>query len=115
MTSIYGVVGNDFSLYEGTSMEPPFAYSAIKAGIINASRYLASKYGKEGIRFNCVSPGGIFDDQPRKFVDAYKSKVPMGRMGMPDDIAPAVTFLLSNESKYITGHNLIVDGGWTAI
>ena len=115
MTSIYGVVGNDFTIYEGTGMEPPVAYSAIKGGLINATRFLASKYGKEGLRFNCVSPGGIFDHQPLAFVEAYEKKAPMKRMGTPDDIAPAVSFLLSNEAKYITGQNLIVDGGWTAI
>lgn len=115
MTSIYGVVGNDFTIYDGTEMEPPVAYSAIKGGLINATRFLASKYGKEGLRFNCVSPGGIFDHQTKTFVYAYEKKVPMKRMGNPDDIAPAVSFLLSDEAKYITGQNLIVDGGWTAI
>ncbi|MDA9792186.1 SDR family oxidoreductase [Schleiferiaceae bacterium] len=115
MTSIYGVVGNDFTIYEESGMEPPAAYSAIKGGLINATRFLASKYGKECLRFNCVSPGGIFDYQPTSFVNAYEKKVPMKRMGNPDDIAPAVSFLLSDESKYITGHNLIVDGGWTSI
>lgn len=115
MTSIYGVVGNDFTIYENANMEPPVAYSAIKGGLINATRFLASKYGKEALRFNCVSPGGIFDNQPKSFVDAYEKKVPMKRMGSPNDIAPAVSFLLSCESKYITGQNLIVDGGWTAI
>jgi len=115
MTSIYGVLGNDFTVYEGTDMEPPMAYSAIKGGIINATRFLASKYGKEGLRFNCVSPGGIFDHQPKSFVDAYENKVPLKRMGRPNDIAPAVTFLLSDESRYITGQNIIVDGGWTVV
>lgn len=115
MTSIYGVVGNNFSIYEDTGMEPPAAYSAIKGGLINATRFLASKYGKEDIRFNCVSPGGIFNHQPEKFVSAYEKLVPMKRMGKPEDIAPAVSFLLSDESRYITGHNLIIDGGWTAI
>ena len=115
MTSIYGIVGNDYTIYEGTEMEPPIAYSAIKGGLINATRFLASKYGKEGLRFNCVSPGGIFDYQPKSFVESYEKKVPMKRMGTPNDIAPAVSFLLSNEAKYITGHNLIVDGGWTAV
>lgn len=115
IASIYGVVGNDFSIYEGTSINPPAAYSAIKGGLVNLTRYLASLYGKEDIRVNCVSPGGIFDHQPKAFVDNYERKVPMGRMGMPDDIAPAVSFMLSDEAKYITGQNLIVDGGWTAI
>jgi NAD(P)-dependent dehydrogenase (short-subunit alcohol dehydrogenase family) len=64
---------------------------------------------------NTVSPGGIFDHQPEQFVKAYEKKVPMKRMGNPDDIAPAVSFLLSDQAKYITGQNLVIDGGWTAI
>jgi len=115
ISSIYGVVGNDFTIYEGTDIVPPAAYSAIKGGLINFTRYLASYYGKYNIRVNCVSPGGIFDNQPEPFVTAYEQKVPMKRMGKPDDIAPAVSFLLSDKAKYITGQNLIVDGGWTAI
>ena len=115
ISSIYGVVGNDFTIYEGTDIVPPAAYSAIKGGLINFTRYLASYYGKYNIRVNCVSPGGIFDNQPEPFVTAYEQKVPMKRMGNPDDIAPAVSFLLSDKAKYITGQNLIVDGGWTAI
>lgn len=115
IASIYGVVGNDFTVYEGTNLTPPAAYSAIKGGLVNFTRYLASKYGKDGIRVNTVSPGGIFDNQPKKFVEAYENKAPLKRMGKPEDIAPSVSFLLSEEAKYITGHNLIVDGGWTAI
>jgi NAD(P)-dependent dehydrogenase (short-subunit alcohol dehydrogenase family) len=97
------------------NLNPPAAYSAIKGGLINFTRFLASKYGKDGIRVNTVSPGGIFDNQPVKFVENYERKVPLKRMGKPSDIAPAVSFLLSKEAEYITGHNLIVDGGWTAI
>lgn len=115
IASIYGVVGNDFTLYEEYGGTSPAAYSAIKGGLINFTRYLASYYGKKGIRINCVSPGGIFDHQHPSFVTRYEAKVPMGRLGNPDDIAPAVSFLLSNEAKYITGQNLIVDGGWTSI
>jgi NAD(P)-dependent dehydrogenase (short-subunit alcohol dehydrogenase family) len=115
ITSIYGVVGNDFTIYEGTNIIPPAAYSAIKGGLINFTRYLASYYGKYKIRVNCVSPGGIFDNQPEPFVAAYENKVPLKRMGNPDDIAPAVSFLLSDDAKYITGQNLVVDGGWTSI
>jgi len=115
ITSIYGVVGNDFSVYENTGIGTAAQYSAIKGGIINFTRYLASYYGKQGIRLNCVSPGGIFDNQNPIFVANYEKKVPMKRMGHPDDIAPAVSFLLSDEAKYITGQNLIVDGGWTII
>jgi len=115
MTSIYGVVGNDLTIYENTSINTAAPYSAIKGGVINFTRYLASYYGRQGVRVNCVSPGGIFDNQHETFVANYEKKVPMGRMGNPDDIAPAVSFLLSDEAKYITGQNLIVDGGWTAI
>lgn len=115
IASIYGVVGNDFTIYEEYGGTSPAAYSAIKGGVINFSRYLASYYGQNGIRVNCVSPGGIFDNQHPSFINRYESKVPMKRLGRPDDIAPSVTFLLSDEAKYITGQNLIVDGGWTCI
>lgn len=115
VASIYGVVGNDMTIYEGTEIEPPAAYSAIKGGIIAFTRYLASAYGKHNIRINCVSPGGIFDNQNSLFVLNYTKRVPMRRMGRPDDIAPVVDFLLSEDSKYITGQNLIVDGGYTTI
>jgi NAD(P)-dependent dehydrogenase (short-subunit alcohol dehydrogenase family) len=115
ITSIYGIVGPDFGVYEGTKMTMPAAYSAIKGGVINFSRYLASYYGKFGIRVNCVSPGGIFDNQPVQFVTNYEAKVPMKRMGLPKDISPTISFLLSEGSSYITGQNIVVDGGWTAI
>lgn len=115
IASIYGVVGNDFTLYEEYGGTSPAAYSAIKGGLINFTRYLASYYGPHGLRVNCVSPGGILDKQHPSFIRRYEEKVPMRRLGNPDDIAPAVSFLLSDEAKYITGQNLIVDGGWTII
>ena len=115
MASIYGVVGNDMTIYENTNIGTAAQYSAIKGGIINLTRYLASYYGKQGVRLNCVSPGGIFDNQDALFVSNYEKKVPLGRMGTPNDIAPVVSFLLSEEAKYITGQNIIVDGGWTCI
>lgn len=115
ISSIYGVVGPDFTLYDGTEMTMPAAYSAIKGGLINLTRYLASYFGPYNIRINCVSPGGVLDGQPQKFIDNYNLKVPMKRMANPDDISPSVAFLLSNDSTYITGQNLIVDGGWTCI
>ncbi len=115
IASIYGIVGNDFTLYEDYGGTSPAAYAAIKGGIINLTRYLASYYGKDNIRINCVSPGGVFDNQNPLFVKKYEEKVPLRRMGIPEDIAPAVSFLLSDEAKYVTGHNLVVDGGWTAI
>ena len=115
IASIYGVVGNDMSIYQGTKITPPAAYSAIKGGLINFTRFLASYFGESNIRINCISPGGIFDNQDEIFVKNYCAKVPLKRMGLPEDISPAVYFLLSEDSKYITGHNLIIDGGWTAI
>jgi NAD(P)-dependent dehydrogenase (short-subunit alcohol dehydrogenase family) len=115
MASIYGVVGPDFSLYENTEMTMPAAYAAIKGGVINFTRYLSSYYGKYNIRVNCISPGGIYNNQSEIFVKNYESKVPMNRMGKSSDIAPAVCFMLSDESSYITGQNIIIDGGWTSI
>lgn len=115
ISSIYGVVGPDFTIYEGTEMTMPAAYSAIKGGLVNLTRYLASYFGPYNIRINCVSPGGVLDGQPNNFIENYNKKVPMKRMATPNDISPSVAFLLSDESTYITGQNLIIDGGWTCI
>ena len=115
IASIYGILGPDFSVYKGTEMTMPAAYSAIKGGVVNFTRYLASYYAAYGVRVNCVSPGGIFNDQNNIFVKQYENKVPMGRLGKPKEVAGPVSFLLSDESSYITGHNLMVDGGWAVI
>jgi len=115
ISSIYGMIGPDFSVYNGTGMTMPAAYSAIKGGVINFTKYLASYYGPYGVRVNCISPGGVFNNQPEPFVISYSKKVPLKRMALPIDISPSVSFLLSDDSSYITGHNLVIDGGWTAI
>ena len=115
IASIYGLIGPDFTVYDGTNMTMPAGYAAIKGGLINLTRYMASYFGPHKVRVNTVSPGGIFDNQNISFVKNYEKKVPLRRMGLPEDITPSVSFLLSDESKYITGQNLIVDGGWTAI
>ena len=115
MASIYGVVAPDFTIYHKTDLTMPAAYAAIKGGLINLTRYMASYYGPKQIRVNAVSPGGIFDNQNSIFVNNYEGKVPMRRMGNKDDIAPSVVFLLSDDSNYMTGQNLIIDGGWTCI
>lgn len=113
--SIYGIVGNDFTIYEEYGGSSPAEYCAIKGGIINFTRYMASYLGKDGIRVNCVCPGGIFDNQREEFLRAYNHRCPMKRMGNPDDIAPLCLFLVSDGAKYITGQIIAADGGWTAI
>lgn len=117
IASIYGVVGNDFTLYEEYGGTSPAAYAAIKGGVINFSRYLASYNGKYNIRVNCVSPGGVLDEknQNPSFIKRYSEKSPLKRLGNPVEMAPAISFLLSDDASFITGHNLMVDGGWTAI
>lgn len=112
--SIYGIVAPDFSIYDGTPLTMPVAYSAIKGGVIAFSKYMASYYAKNNIRVNCVSPGGVFDKQLASFIEKYTAKTPLGRMGTPEDVVGAVLYLASDASLYVTGHNLIVDGGWTA-
>ena len=115
IASIYGVVGPDFTVYEGTDITMPAAYSAIKGGIVNLTKYMAAYFGPKQIRVNAVSPGGVFNGQSTTFVNNYISKTPLRRMANPKDISPSVLFLLSDESSYITGQNLLIDGGWTAI
>ena len=115
ISSIYGVVANDPSLYEGTDMLQPPHYNFVKAGMINFTRHIANYYGKKGVRANCISPGGYFNHQPEPFLKNYCKRVPMGRLLNHTDIQGAVVFLASDASEYITGINLLVDGGWTAL
>lgn len=113
--SIYGVVGNNFSVYDGTELTSPMAYCAIKGGIVNLSRYLASYFGEFNVRVNTICPGGIFDNQNETFVKNYERNTPLRRMGKPEEIASAVLFLASDAASYITGATIMIDGGWTAI
>lgn len=114
MGSHYGVLGPNFSVYEGTQMTMPAAYSLIKGGIVNFSRYLATYYAPYNIRVNAICPGGIFNNQDPKFVERYKKLTPLNRMANPEDIAGAVLFLCSDASAYITGQVIMVDGGLSA-
>lgn len=114
-SSIYGLVGPNFTVYEGTPLGNTPAYAAIKGGISNLTRYLATKLGPFNIRVNAICPGGVFDDQNGKFVENYSRITPLRRMATPDDIVGPVIFLLSDAARYITGVNLPVDGGWTAL
>ena len=113
-SSTYGIVAPDFSIYDGTNKTMPAAYSAIKGGIITFTKYLATYYAKYGIRANVICPGGIYDKHPDVFVKKYSQKTPMGRMGKAEEIAGPVIFLASDAASYVTGHVLVVDGGWTA-
>ena len=112
ISSIYGVVSNDPNIYEGTDMAQPASYNFVKAGMINFTRYIACYFGRQGVRANCISPGGYFDDQPEPFVEQYEKRCPIGRMMNNEDVKGAVVFLASDASEYVTGLNLMVDGGW---
>ena len=111
--SIYGIQGPDFNIYKNLDMSNPVEYSAIKGGILNLTKYLASYLAKYNIRVNSISPGGVFDNQDPEFVDNYNKRVPLGRMANADEIRGAVVYLASEASSYVTGHNLVIDGGWT--
>jgi len=112
ISSIYGISGPDWSLYEGTGMGNPAAYGASKGGLLQFVRWLASTLGPD-IRVNAVSPGGIARGQDPAFVEKYEARTPLGRMGREDDITGAVAYLASDLSAYVTGQNIVVDGGWT--
>ncbi len=111
--STYGVAGPDYSLYEGTEMGNPAAYAATKGGLIQLTRWLATTLAPE-IRVNAFSPGGVFRGQPIKFVERYEAKTPLGRMATEEDYKGIVAYLASDLSAYVTGQNILVDGGWTA-
>lgn len=119
--SIYGMVSpiQDIYAYKkektGTEFIKPVAYSAAKSGIYNLTRYLATYWGRKGIRVNTLTPSGVFrDTQDKEFQENYCARMPMGRMAREDEYNGAMVFLSSDASKYMTGANLVVDGGWTA-
>jgi len=114
ISSIQGIVGPDFTLYEGTNMDAPPDYFFHKAGLINLTRYFAAKLAPFNIRVNCVSPGGLFNNQNPDFVERYNKKTFLGRMAKGEDIKGVIVFLASDASSYITGANIVIDGGYTA-
>lgn len=114
IASIYGFMAPRFELYENSNFTSPVEYSAIKGGLLSLTKYLASYLGKHEIRVNAVSPGGIHNNQPESFVSQYSKKTIVGNgMAEPDDVTGALVFLLSDASRYITGQNIVVDGGWS--
>lgn len=120
VASIYGVVSPDQNLYEyrrkrGEVFFKPVAYSASKSGILNLSRYLAVYWAKQNVRVNSLTIAGVFNNQEKDFLDVYCGRIPVGRMANLDEYNGSVLFLASDASRYMTGHNLVVDGGWTAI
>lgn len=114
VASVLGQVSADARLYpRGLDQFRPH-YFFVKAGVVGFTRFLAATYGDRGIRANCVSPGGIEQDPPRADADGWRSRTPMRRLGQPDEMAAAIVFLASDAASYITGHDLVVDGGYTA-
>ncbi len=113
ISSIQGLGAPKFEHYEDTDMNSPIEYTAIKSGVIAISKWLAKYYKNKGIRINCVSPGGILDNQPKVFIDRYKKSCNNIGMLSSDNIANTVIFLLSSESAAISGQNIIVDDGWS--
>lgn len=116
VSSIHGTLAGDRRVYEGVDDFTPSgpAYHAAKGGVIQLARSLAASLGASGIRVNCVSPGMVpTGETPRTLVERYVAGTPLGRAGRPEDVANAIAFLASDEASWITGQNLIVDGGWT--
>lgn len=116
--SIYGIVAPDQriyedSLYEGRPINTPAVYSTSKAALWGLTKYLATYWADKGVRVNAITPGGVFSGQNEAFVKRYSERVPMGRMAEGDEMCGALIFLVSRASSYVTGHNLVVDGGLT--
>jgi NAD(P)-dependent dehydrogenase (short-subunit alcohol dehydrogenase family) len=113
IASVYGVVPADKKIYGNSGRNSPEIYGATKAGIIQMTRYLGAYLGGYGITVNSISPGGIFNNQKKIFVDNYVRKTPLGRMAKVEDVAGVVCFLSSSDADYITGQNITVDGGFS--
>ncbi|MAU55478.1 MAG: short-chain dehydrogenase [Dehalococcoidia bacterium] len=116
ISSHYGIVSPDQRIYSYRKQEfnKPISYATSKSGVLNLTRYLSTYWGSKNIRVNTLTLGGVFDGQDEQFVNNYSSKVPLGRMATKEEYCGAIQFLISSASSYMTGANLILDGGWTA-
>tara|TARA_B100000315_G_scaffold260170_1_gene319671 strand:+ start:4280 stop:4990 length:711 start_codon:yes stop_codon:yes gene_type:complete len=112
--SIYGVVAGDMTIYGENDRRTPEVYGATKAAIINLTKYFAAYMAPYNVRVNCISPGGIFADHNADFVNKYSLKVPLQRMGNVEDILSTLEYLIAEKSSYVTGQNIVIDGGLTA-
>jgi len=113
ISSIQGIAAPKFEHYDGTSMSSSIVYSAVKSGVIAMTRWLAKYNKNKNIRVNCVSPGGILDNQPQSFLEKYRASCTSKGMLDPEDVVGTILFLLSDQSKFINGQNVVVDDGWT--
>ncbi len=120
ISSIYGILSPDQGLYQyrrdrGENFFKPVGYSVTKSALINLTRYLAVYWGKSGVRVNTLTFAGVFAEQDPEFLEPYTRKVPLGRMAEPSDYDGPVVFLMSDAARYMTGANVVVDGGFTAM
>ena len=114
VSSTYGNVSANKNIYGDSGINSPVAYGTSKAALINLTRYMATHLADKNIRVNCLSPGGVFNNQAEEFLKNYTALTPLKRMADEDDYQGAILYLLSDASSYMTGANLVVDGGWTA-
>jgi NAD(P)-dependent dehydrogenase (short-subunit alcohol dehydrogenase family) len=119
VSSIYGMLSPVQELYDfrraaGETFFKPVAYSVSKSALYNLTRYLATYWARTGVRVNTLTLAGVFDDQPQEFLDAYTARMPLGRMAEAREVVGPVVFLASDASSYVTGANVVVDGGWSA-
>jgi len=114
IASLYGLVAPHHPIYKGTGVSQPIGYSISKAGVLALTRYLGTLWASKGVRVNCITPGGVRNGHGEEWLKRYSELCPMGRMAEPDEMNGALVYLASDASKYVTGSNIVVDGGWTA-
>ncbi len=114
IASLYGVVSPNHKMYPGTGISQPVAYSVSKHGVVSLTKYLATLWAENGIRVNSLTPGGIFNGHDGLFLERFKNLNPIGRMSDKSELRGGIVYLASEASSHVVGHNLIIDGGWTA-